>query len=729
MAVTLYLLNDAASDPGTAKQIVDTAQTGNNTLTYVVLDDGLVVHQAWVTEGYGAKEIVAGSWSVRLRMRLDPAEDTSPGETIAQVKLYKRDGTSNSLLATSSEMAIDSATYGDITFNLGSLAAQSLDSNDDLYIELLLDDQPFGDSNVQVNVESSTSQCILTHPDFAAAIEQEGYRFRADNGSESSAGWLANQDTALTYEKEVNVRLRVLLDSPADPASTAYELQYKKGAGDWNKVLTAQPSPPTPAFRSAGTSAQGTKNITPGAPAGAAEGDILICVIGRGTSGETVSMSGDWTSIVDTGHVAIFWCRRGASNPSFTITHSSGGNISASVAAFSGCKDTGSPFNVVGTPNTASNSTITHLGITTTADDCLRLMMGGLGDNNLVGDIADWTEAFDASGSSGAPDSAHYMTYRDALDDTGTYGNVTLSQGTTDNYTSVMVALEGNAGTNQEILMSASANITASGENTTAQLTPPSGKTTGDFSAGRIQDDENPTDAVDIGANDYTELEWCLIATTYAATDDVYTFRVIKDGGALLDTYTVTPQWTIGTSASEAESTTAGQILTESLSRSTTAGQIDSISFYTFDTSAGQIFLESHSRATTAGQIVLETADQFSVTAGQITIRTRTNKVILVSPLSGFEATPVTFVWECPDNVDNKAVQFHIQVDNNSDFSSPLHEKKSSVDSGFEYWDGDSWETVPVTGVPAAYYGNDVRIQLPFSVNEVVYWRVRGGAS
>lgn len=729
MAVTLYLLNDAASDPGTAKQIVDTAQTGNNTLTYVVLDDGLVVHQAWVTEGYGAKEIVAGSWSVRLRMRLDPAEDTSPGETIAQVKLYKRDGTSNSLLATSSEMAIDSSSYGDITFNLGSLAAQSLDSNDDLYIELLLDDQPFGDSNVQVNVESSTSQCILTHPDFAAAMEQEGYRFRADNGSESSAGWLANQDTALTYEKEVNVRLRVLLDSPDDPGSTAYELQYKKDAGDWRKVLTAQPSPTTPAFRSAGTGAQGTGNITPGAPAGAAENDILICVIGRGTSGQSVSMSGDWSSLYDTGHLAVFWCRRGASNPSFVITHSTGGNISATVAAFSGCKDSGSPFNVTGSANTSSGSTITHLGITTTVDDCLRLLINGIADDNTVNAISGWTEAFDNGGSSGAPDSSNYLSYKTSLESAQTFGNQNATQSSSDAWTSAMVALEGNDGTNQEILMSASGNITASGENTTAQLTPPSGKTTGDFSAGRIQDDENPADAVDIGANDYTELEWCLIATTFAATDDVYTFRVIKDGGALLDTYTVTPQWTIGTSAAEVESTTAGQILLESLSRSTTAGQIESISFFTFDTSAGQIFLESHSKATTAGQIVLETADQFSVTAGQITIRTRTNKVILVSPLSGFEATPVTFVWECPDNVDNKAVQFHIQVDNNSDFSSPLHEKKSSVDSGFEYWDGDSWETVPVTGVPSAYYGNDVRIQLAFSVNEVVYWRVRGGAS
>ena len=39
------------------------------------------------------------------------------------------------------------------------------------------------------------------------------------------------------------------------------------------------------------------------------------------------------------------------------------------------------------------------------------------------------------------------------------------------------------------IELAASSNITASGENTTVQLTAPAGKTTADFVAGRIQDD------------------------------------------------------------------------------------------------------------------------------------------------------------------------------------------------------------------------------------------------
>jgi hypothetical protein len=96
------------------------------------------------------------------------------------------------------------------------------------------------------------------------------------------------------------------------------------------------------------------------------------------------------------------------------------------------------------------------------------------------------------------------------------------------------------------ITLSNSNYISASGENTTARLTPPSGKTTSDFTAGRIQDDENPCDAIDIGSNKYTEIEWCLIATDYASAGNVFEFKITVNG-TVLDTYTYTPTWTIET--------------------------------------------------------------------------------------------------------------------------------------------------------------------------------------
>jgi hypothetical protein len=91
--------------------------------------------------------------------------------------------------------------------------------------------------------------------------------------------------------------------------------------------------------------------------------------------------------------------------------------------------------------------------------------------------------------------------------------------------------------------MAASGNIAASGEATTFQLNAPSGKSTTDFDAGRIQDDENPADAIDIDADDYSEFEWCIAANT-DARDVQYAFRVTRNG-TVLETYTLTPKLTI----------------------------------------------------------------------------------------------------------------------------------------------------------------------------------------
>lgn len=84
------------------------------------------------------------------------------------------------------------------------------------------------------------------------------------------------------------------------------------------------------------------------------------------------------------------------------------------------------------------------------------------------------------------------------------------------------------SGTSEAFTIVASSHITASGENTTARLTAPSGKSTSDFDAGRIQDDENPADSVTVSADDYTEMEWTLNANAAAVDGGVYQFRVYK---------------------------------------------------------------------------------------------------------------------------------------------------------------------------------------------------------
>lgn len=60
--------------------------------------------------------------------------------------------------------------------------------------------------------------------------EQEGFRWRDDDGSESGASWLAAQDTNISRGKETNTRLRILTDTDGsgDPMAVQLVLQYKR---------------------------------------------------------------------------------------------------------------------------------------------------------------------------------------------------------------------------------------------------------------------------------------------------------------------------------------------------------------------------------------------------------------------------------------------------------------------------------------------------------------------
>lgn len=104
--------------------------------------------------------------------------------------------------------------------------------------------------------------------------------------------------------------------------------------------------------------------------------------------------------------------------------------------------------------------------------------------------------------------------------------------------------------------LAASANFT-DGAATTAQLTPPAGKTTGDFTAGQILDTSNPSGDINIASNNYTEVEWCVQATTDAVNAQQYEFRVTYSG-VELNSYTQTPKWTIGTPPAEGVTTSTG---------------------------------------------------------------------------------------------------------------------------------------------------------------------------
>lgn len=190
-----------------------------------------------------------------------------------------------------------------------------------------------------------------------------------------------------------------------------------------------------------------------------------------------------------------------------------------------------------------TTGTTCSTSITTVANNSLLLSAASQRSNTTpptiapVGSNVELYEASTSSATTGVVGGGYSLATTTA----GSYtGGGTCSSTVQD----IVVIIELTPQAAQPIELALSSNISASGQNTTAQLTPPSGKNTGDFVTGRMQDDENPADAINITTDDYTELEWSMKATSSAAVGDTYRFRVTIAGTAL-NTYTVYPEMTI----------------------------------------------------------------------------------------------------------------------------------------------------------------------------------------
>jgi hypothetical protein len=72
-----------------------------------------------------------------------------------------------------------------------------------------------------------------------ATAEQEGYRWRDDNGSESGASWLDSQDTDITRNPTTNTRLRAIVNTAHKIEARGYGIEYRKvGDTNWHKIGT-----------------------------------------------------------------------------------------------------------------------------------------------------------------------------------------------------------------------------------------------------------------------------------------------------------------------------------------------------------------------------------------------------------------------------------------------------------------------------------------------------------
>lgn len=91
----------------------------------------------------------------------------------------------------------------------------------------------------------ATGEGSVTTP--SVSFLQEAFRFRADDGSESGASWLANQDTNVAIDLQEAFRLRFLIDlGGSGSSSEQFQVEYRKRLiespelwGDWKKISSA----------------------------------------------------------------------------------------------------------------------------------------------------------------------------------------------------------------------------------------------------------------------------------------------------------------------------------------------------------------------------------------------------------------------------------------------------------------------------------------------------------
>lgn len=84
---------------------------------------------------------------------------------------------------------------------------------------------------------STSAIMVALKPPAALALDQEGFRWRNDDGTESTATWKANQDADLTASAGDKYRLRVIVNATGDPAAKDYLLEGKLSTDStWVKI-------------------------------------------------------------------------------------------------------------------------------------------------------------------------------------------------------------------------------------------------------------------------------------------------------------------------------------------------------------------------------------------------------------------------------------------------------------------------------------------------------------
>ncbi len=435
----------------------------------------------------------------------------------------------------------------------------------------------------------------------SATIDQGAFRFYLDDGSESAMTGAVGESSNLTKPLTTNFVLRQQLAATGDPASIAYKLRSQKnGSGGYVDVPVGSTTAEffgTVTFGAIGTGANGSTTVAPSYPAGITAGQYLTCHVSSGaTNSETPTTPSGWTLHatgastdgsfgVDTGprRMTVFGkIADGTESGTLTVSITNGNTCRGTIARWTK-SDSGSW--VVDGQGAADSGAHTGISMTFGALDWHTGDATLVATGQRVDTATQSAQSLTASGITFGAITNQAATavttgndHRHSVDTLAAVTAGSGSQSPTWSYTASAAASAGGvvvrlrehtAAITNEVFVSTSSNIAASGEATTARLSVPGGKS---FTTGRIWDDENGADSIDIVLDNYTELAWCLQAQSPAANGDFYDFRVYA-GATALDGYTVTPRWTIasGTGVGTAAGTSTALAVSASSSGAGTA--------------------------------------------------------------------------------------------------------------------------------------------------------------
>jgi hypothetical protein len=185
----------------------------------------------------GTTSWAAGNYKIKIEISTG---ETDLRFTEIYVERVQSNGTTVQATVGSLTGLTETCTAGVHNFTVSG-SAQSAATTERLRVRVKVENTAHGDRSATWDQGDTTDNTVRTPwavgaP--AATLDQEGYRWRNDDGSESAATWKVGQDLDISnISKYDNFRLRALVDADGDPGANQYQCEWRKvGDASWTTL-------------------------------------------------------------------------------------------------------------------------------------------------------------------------------------------------------------------------------------------------------------------------------------------------------------------------------------------------------------------------------------------------------------------------------------------------------------------------------------------------------------